>query len=97
MERLVLSSEEPNFQTDENLFKLLAKLLLKCRAWVASHSDAAPQIQDGDVASCQRAVLGSASYNSPIPNLDQMVSLQTMDLENDQWLEAVLGLSTSYP
>ncbi|KAI8626418.1 putative C6 transcription factor [Xylariaceae sp. FL1651] len=89
VQKLDLASKEPSVQCDDNLFKLLSRLLYKCREWANGWWNMVPQIPDVGVDS-------GVTSGSHIPDLDQMVWMQSMDLENDQWLESVLGESTAF-
>jgi hypothetical protein len=72
---------EANLQCDDSLFNLLSKLLSKCRVWAGTRLNVASQMQDP----------GETSQNSYIPDLDQMIWMQSMDLENDQWFEDIVN------
>lgn len=91
--KLDQSSEEPGFQCDDSLFKLLSKLLNKSRIWAEGRM--APQTQDGGAMPHDSTGSDAASHSSSyIPDLDQMVWIQSMDLENDQWFEETMGWPT---
>jgi hypothetical protein len=87
--KLDLGSEELCLQCDDDLFKLLSKLLNRCRVW----ADA--QWNVPDTGSQHSAKSNAASHSSSIPELDEMFWIQSMDLESDQWFENVLGWPTA--
>ncbi|OQE46765.1 hypothetical protein PENCOP_c001G03208 [Penicillium coprophilum] len=88
--KLDLSSKEPELQCNDHLLKFLSKLLSRCQVWAEARWDMSSQIENGDTRPCQ-----NDSHNRRIPDLDQMVWMQSMDLGNDQWFEDVLGMSTT--
>lgn len=90
---------EANLQCDDSLFNLLSKLLGKCRVWADVRLDVASQIQGVDGAAASHGACpaeNSQSGSSSIPDLDQMMWLQTMDLENDNWFEDALNLPVPF-
>ncbi|KAL5349195.1 hypothetical protein ACLOAV_005483 [Pseudogymnoascus australis] len=90
---------EANLQCDDSLFNLLSKLLDKCRVWADVRLDVASQIQGVDGAAASHGACpaeNSQSGSSSIPDLDQMMWLQTMDLENDNWFEDALNLPVPF-
>ncbi|KAI0465969.1 hypothetical protein F4859DRAFT_499364 [Xylaria cf. heliscus] len=97
VERLEVASKETGLQCDDSLFQLLSKLLNRCRAWADTWWGLSSQIPGTGDKSCQGEDTGPAGHSNYIPDLDQMVWMQSMDLENDQWLESVLGVSTPFP
>ncbi|KAL2843005.1 C6 transcription factor [Aspergillus pseudodeflectus] len=78
LQKLDVSSREPELQCDDHLLKYLTKLLARCRAWAEARWNVAPQTPD--------------SGRHHIPDLDQMAWLQSMDLGDDQWFENALGM-----
>ncbi|KFX86201.1 hypothetical protein O988_09718, partial [Pseudogymnoascus sp. VKM F-3808] len=100
VQKLDLACVEANLQCDDSLFSLLSKLLVKCRVWADVRLDVASQIQSVDgVAASHSACPAENSQSgssSSIPDLDQMVWLQTMDLENDNWFEDALNLPVPF-
>ncbi|KAI0430442.1 hypothetical protein F5Y09DRAFT_355962 [Xylaria sp. FL1042] len=100
MDRLVqqldMASKEPGLQCDDSLFQLLSRLLCRCRAWANAWWNFAPQVQGMDTSSNQNAEFSPTRHRHNIPDLDQMVWMQSIDLDNDQWLENVLGDATAF-
>ena len=100
LQKLELSSKEPELQCNDHLLKYLSKLLTRCRVWGEVRWNMASQVQDAETrlgrdassdAHCPS--LGySQSQGHSIPDLDQMVWMQSMDLGNEQWFEDVLGM-----
>ncbi|KAF2492494.1 hypothetical protein BU16DRAFT_574455 [Lophium mytilinum] len=82
---------ESSLQCDDSLFGLLSKLLAKCRVWAGARLNKASLIQDAEGLPCQSAASGETSHINSIPDLDQMIWMQSIDLENDQWLQEALG------
>jgi hypothetical protein len=91
LQKLDLSSKEPELQCDDHLLKFLSKLLSKSRVWAEARWNMSSQIQDGDPKPCQ-----NEGHSSHMPDLDQMVWMQSMDLGNDQWFEDVLGMPRTF-
>jgi hypothetical protein len=92
VQRLDLGCKEPSLQCDDNLIRLLSKLLSKCRVWASARLNVAPYIPGAEARSWRGGdPCSTTSRNSNIPDLDQMVWMQTMDLENDQWFEEAMG------
>ncbi|RHZ48793.1 uncharacterized protein CDV56_105380 [Aspergillus thermomutatus] len=85
LQKLDLSSKEPELQCNDHFLKFLSKLLTRYRLWAEARWDVASQIHDVETRPGQ----------SPIPDLDQMVWMQSMDLGDDQWFESVLGMPTT--
>jgi hypothetical protein len=85
---------ESNLQCDDSLFNLLSKLLSKCRVWAGARLNSASQMQGVEAELNQHPDPCETSHNSTIPDLDYMMWMQSMDLENDQWLEEALNLPT---
>ncbi|KAI1426938.1 hypothetical protein F5Y12DRAFT_739230 [Xylaria sp. FL1777] len=96
VQQLDIASKEPGLQCDDSLFQLLSKLLCKCRAWAEAWWNFEPQIQGTDASPCQRADNSPTGHRHSIPNLDQMIWMQSMDLDNDQWLESILRESAPF-
>ncbi|GFG19312.1 conserved hypothetical protein [Aspergillus udagawae] len=90
LQKLDLSSKEPELQCDDHLLKFLSKLLTRCRLWAEA------RWHDEETRPCRSANPDTASNNHPIPDLDQMVWMQSMDLGDDQWFENVLGMPTTF-
>ncbi|KAI1145568.1 hypothetical protein F4825DRAFT_443547 [Nemania diffusa] len=95
-QKLDIASKEPGLQCDDSLFQLLSRLLCKCRAWADAWWSFTPQISDPEATSFQTTETGSAGHSHFVPDLDQMVWMQSIDLENDQWLDSVLNSSTAF-
>lgn len=87
---------ESSLQCDDSLYDLLSKLLSKCRVWAGARLNMASQVQNVEAELNQGADPSETSHNSSIPNLDQMMWMQSMDLENDQWFEDALNLPASF-
>jgi hypothetical protein len=81
VQKLELGGQDPALVSDDNLFKMLGKLLVKCRAW----ADAWMKLPSESLDPC-----AATHETRSIPDLDQIFWLQAMDLDNDQWLDAVL-------
>nr|Q0CF67.2 RecName: Full=Transcription factor ATEG_07667; AltName: Full=Azasperpyranone A biosynthesis cluster B protein ATEG_07667 [Aspergillus terreus NIH2624] len=96
LQKLDLSSKEPELQCNDHLLKFLSKLLSRCRVWAEARWNIASQMQDGDTRQCRSANPDTNSHNYYIPDLDQMVFMQSMDLGDDQWFENVLGMPTMF-
>ncbi|KAI0444045.1 putative C6 transcription factor [Xylaria telfairii] len=96
VQKLGMASKEPGIQCDDNLFQLLSKLLNRCRAWAVAWYDFTPQLPDPGDRSSQNADITSVGHGNHVPDLDQIIWMQSMDLENDQWLESVMGASTAF-
>jgi hypothetical protein len=91
LNKLDISSKEPELQCSDHLLKFLSKLLSRCRVWAEYRWNLSSQMQNGDTTPCQ-----SEGHSKHIPDLDQMVWMQSMDLGNDQWFENVLGMPTNF-
>ncbi|CAI7653043.1 unnamed protein product [Penicillium glandicola] len=91
LQKLDLSSKEPELQCNDHLLKFLSKLLSKCQVWAEARWNMSSQIQNGDLRPCQ-----NDSHSNHIPDLDQMVWMQSMDLGNDQWFEEILGMPATF-
>ncbi|KAF7179366.1 hypothetical protein CNMCM7691_008299 [Aspergillus felis] len=89
LQKLDLSGKEPELQCDDHLLKFLSKLLTRCRQWAEAR-------HDEETRPCQTASPDTTSHNHHIPDLDQMVWMQSMDLGDDQWFENVLGMPTTF-
>lgn len=89
--KLDLSREDPSLQCDDHIFKLLSQLLTRCRVWANTRLNMASQTQFGDARLSWSEDLEAASHNHHIPDLDQMVWLQSIDLESHQWFEDAMG------
>ncbi|OBT78006.1 hypothetical protein VF21_03127 [Pseudogymnoascus sp. 05NY08] len=90
---------ESSLQCDDSLFNLLSKLLAKCRVWADGRLSRACQMPDAEAGLNQGAGPGETSHSSSgssIPDLDQMMWMQSMDLENDRWFEDALNLPASF-
>jgi len=86
--------------SDDSLFTLLARLLSRCRDWAAAwwtlDAQQAP-MANAEPCSWPAEDTGAMAHSGNyIPDLDQMVWLQSMDLESDQWLAGILGRSTNF-
>ncbi|PKX91323.1 fungal specific transcription factor domain-containing protein [Aspergillus novofumigatus IBT 16806] len=80
IQKLNLSSKEPELQCDDHLLKFLSKLLTRCHLWAEArwHEEE------------------TAGHNHHIPDLDRMAWMHSMDLGDDQWIENVLGMPTAF-
>lgn len=87
---------ESSLQCDDSLFDLLSKLLGKCRVWAGTRLNMASQLQNAEAGPCHGANPSETSHDSGIPDLDQMMWMQSMDLENDQWIEDALNLAMPF-
>ncbi|KAJ6102366.1 hypothetical protein N7486_004793 [Penicillium sp. IBT 16267x] len=92
LQKLNLSSKEPELQCNDHLLAYLCKLLARCRLWAEAQWNMASQTQD----------LGTSRHTNPdsnqhhVPDIDQMVWMQSIDLGDDQWFEDVLGMPATY-
>ncbi|CAG8910184.1 unnamed protein product [Penicillium egyptiacum] len=93
LQKLDLSSEE--LQCDDHLLKLLSKLLTRCRLWAEARWTMGSQLQDVETRPCRSADPDTTGHHHHIPDLDQIVWMQSMDLGDDQWFEDVLGIPTT--
>ncbi|OKL55400.1 hypothetical protein UA08_09293 [Talaromyces atroroseus] len=89
--KLDSSGEGPGLDGEDNVFKLLSKLLNRCRVWADTRWNNTPP----ETGSQQSAYSDAHSQDSYIPDLDQMAWIQSMNLESDQWFEDVLGWPTA--
>ncbi|KAI3316856.1 putative C6 transcription factor [Xylariaceae sp. AK1471] len=96
VQKLDLTSKEPSLQCDDNLFKLLSRLLVRCREWASTRLHIEPPVLDADAGSWQTVEIGATGHGHFNLDLDQMVWMQSMDLESDQWLESVLNGSSLF-
>ncbi|EER38721.1 C6 transcription factor [Histoplasma capsulatum H143] len=98
LQKLALSSKEPELQCDDHLLKYLSKLLARCRVWGETRWNMASQVQDVESRQADRATTPDTTSHSHshIPDLDQMAWMQSMDLGDDQWFEDVLGIPTTF-
>ncbi|KAI1734529.1 hypothetical protein F4680DRAFT_437822 [Xylaria scruposa] len=97
VQKLQVACKESGIQCDDSLFQLLSRLLNKCREWADAWWSFTPQMPDTGDQSCQNNTdISLAGHNNHIPGLDQMVWVQSMDLDNEQWLESVLSTSTAF-
>ena len=96
LQKLDLSSKEPELQCNDHFLKLLSKLLTKCRMWAEARWTVASELRDVGTGPGQSADPDTAGRKQHIPDLDQMVWMQSMDLGNDQWFEDVLGIPTTF-
>ena len=90
LQKLDLSSKEPELQCNDHLLKYLSKLLTRCRVWAEARWNMASHIQNEEANPDRKC------HNHQIPNLDQMVWMQSMDLGDDQWFEDVLGMPATF-
>ncbi|OBT85687.1 hypothetical protein VE02_05950 [Pseudogymnoascus sp. 03VT05] len=98
IQKLDLVCVESSLQCDDSLFNLLSKLLSKCRVWAGGRLSRACQIPGGEAGLNQGGGPGETSHSSgsSIPDLDQMMWMQSMDLENDRWFEDALNLPAPF-
>ncbi|PLB55474.1 C6 transcription factor [Aspergillus steynii IBT 23096] len=100
LQKLDLSSKEPELQCNDHLLKYLFKLLTRCRVWGEVRWNMPSQAHDVEARSGRSAssdaICPSQGYSQSqghsIPDFDQMVWMQSMDLGNEQWFEDVLGM-----
>ncbi|PCG90497.1 Hypothetical protein PENO1_055370 [Penicillium occitanis (nom. inval.)] len=97
-EKLDMTSKEAGLQSDDDLFKLLSKLLTRSREWVAARWNISHERHENDDVQVVvdhhvprgstefEASAGSANLDG-IPDLDGIPWIQTMDLESDKWFE----------
>ncbi|PYH96454.1 putative C6 transcription factor [Aspergillus ellipticus CBS 707.79] len=93
LERLDLcSSKEPELQCNDHLLHYLSKLLARCRAWAEArwNMTASSPLQDN------RPCSDTAPHNYHIPDLDQIVWMQSMDLGDDKWFDDVLSIPSTF-
>ncbi|OAX80955.1 hypothetical protein ACJ72_04703 [Emergomyces africanus] len=103
LQKLDLSSKEPELRCNDHLLKYLSKLLTNCRRWAEVRWNMAPassQTQTVEARPDQNAnpdtVTSHSHHSHNIPDLDQMVWMQSMDLGDDQWFEDVLGIPPAF-
>lgn len=96
IQKLARVGVESSLQCDDSLFDLLSKLLSKCRVWAGGRLDGGSQIPDGETGLGQGVCPAENRHSSGIPDLDQMMWMQSMDLENDQWFEEALNLPVPF-
>ncbi|RLL96758.1 hypothetical protein CFD26_106136 [Aspergillus turcosus] len=96
LQKLDLSSKEPELQCNDHLLIFLSKLLTRCRLWAEAWWNMTAQIQDGESRQCGSANPDTTGHDQNIPDLDQMVWMQSMDLGDEQWFENVLGMPTTF-
>ncbi|OJJ45055.1 hypothetical protein ASPZODRAFT_153355 [Penicilliopsis zonata CBS 506.65] len=75
--------EEPGLHCTDSLFNLLSKLLTRFRLWADAHWNLQEHTAQGDVQG------QSTSASSYIPDVDQLVWIQSMDLESDTWFQDI--------
>ncbi|KAI1122064.1 putative C6 transcription factor [Nemania abortiva] len=95
-QNLDIASKEPGLQCDDSLLQLLSRLLCRCRVWADAFWNFTPQVSDTEAASFQGAETGSTGHRDFVPDLDQLAWMQSMDLDNEEWIESVLGGSTIF-
>lgn len=93
LQKLNLSSREPELQCDDHFLVYLCKLLTRCRLWAEAGWIMTSQTYD---LGASRSMNHDTSYEHHIPNMDQMMWMQSIDLGDDQWFEDVLGLPTTF-
>ncbi|KAL2814865.1 hypothetical protein BDW59DRAFT_17638 [Aspergillus cavernicola] len=90
---------------EDHLLGYLVKLLTKCRVWaeVRWNMGSGSGVERQNVerrSACPAGGSPEGTYrggnNHHIPDLDQMVWMQSMDLGDDQWFESVLGMPTTF-
>ncbi|KAJ8125258.1 hypothetical protein O1611_g8381 [Lasiodiplodia mahajangana] len=96
-QQLDIAAKEPGLECDDSLIQLLSRLLSRCRAWASAFWSFTPPILDTDAAPFQSTETSSVGHREFIPDLDQLAWMQSMDLDNEGWLESVLGGSTIFP
>ncbi|KAL2786274.1 hypothetical protein BJX66DRAFT_37334 [Aspergillus keveii] len=84
LQKIELTSREPELQCDDHLLKYLTKLIARCRGWAEARWNVASQTPH------------NAGARHHIPDLDQMAWLQSMDLGDDQWFETALGMPATF-
>lgn len=95
VQKLNVAGKEPGLlQCDDSILQLLSRLLCKCRAWAdAWHSFTPPTSMSANGLGAEPSSTGHSQH---IPDLDQMAWVHSMDLDNDQWLESILGGSAVF-
>ncbi|KAH6646095.1 hypothetical protein BKA67DRAFT_93833 [Truncatella angustata] len=96
IQRLDLCSEEPRLQCSDSLFDLLSRLLRRCRGWAETWWNLAPQAQDIGAEAFHIDDPSVVSHTSHTMDLDQMGWMQSMNLENDEWLKNILSRPVSF-
>lgn len=95
LQKLDLSSREPQLRCDDHLMKYLSKLLSRSRMWTEVRWNEARQVQDlgvNSVPSYQVDVAEQGLHDSSVPDFDQMAWIQKMDLGDERWFEDILGM-----
>lgn len=84
----------PDLSRGDNFFSLLKSLLMKCRDWAVSSLDYSSNVAaPGDLNGPQEASRVPRHCSRTMPEVGHITALQTMDLENDQWFEDLVGVS----
>ncbi|KAI1821621.1 hypothetical protein F4861DRAFT_532841 [Xylaria intraflava] len=86
--KLDIAGKEPGV-FDDSLPQLLCRLLYRCRAWIDSRRAFVPQ-PDAGARTIPSTGLGLAGHCHFTSDSDQMLWTESMDLENEQWLESLL-------
>lgn len=92
LQRIELGSKGPEIQCNDHLLKYLSKLLSRCRMWAEPRWHITTQVQDVEARGSRSVNPDANSHNYQVPDLDQMIWMQSMDLGNEQWFEDVLGM-----
>ena len=91
--KLDLISREAGLQSNDDLFKLLSKLLSGSRVWAQANWDmplpSQMQDQEAAAASPPSADHWATGTHNDMPDLDHMAWMQSMDLESDEWFQEV--------
>ncbi|KAL2136856.1 hypothetical protein VTI74DRAFT_582 [Chaetomium olivicolor] len=86
--KLELISDEAGRGSSDDLFRLLAKLFGRARVWAEARWNLPSQGQHAHgAAHC------ATGFENSMPDVEDMSWMDSMDLENDKWLEDVLGWS----
>jgi hypothetical protein len=74
------------YPSGDDIFRLLVELLNRCKLWAEVMLARVNVARPSDSDRCSSGI-------NDIPDVDQITWMQSMDLENDKWLEEVLHWS----
>jgi hypothetical protein len=98
LQKFDLCSKEPELRCGDHLLKYMSKLLTRCRGWAEARWNVVSQIPAGEMSPRQGQNGGceTGGQDHRVPDIDQMVWMQTMDLGSERWFEDVLGMPTTF-
>ncbi|AEO64372.1 uncharacterized protein THITE_2061081 [Thermothielavioides terrestris NRRL 8126] len=91
----------PGLVSSDDLFRLLARLFGRARVWAEARWDLSTALPQGQAGlggqqaghGADHCVVGTGQVDGRVPDVEDMSWMDSMDLENDKWLEDVLGWS----